>query len=204
MNLQRSFVIVCNLALMLTACPAVSQSPQGRKILVPRGAAMKFSMIHPLSSSTAKVGDDVPLRLERPLVIDGVRLLEPGMIAHGRVTRVKREGPKCRGGRVDWKVDRVILGDATSVKTAIMGSAGPAWEPPEQYSSERMAGTAHKPMKHLFVWSEMVILSPLWVPLLLVDWGDEGGKCSQPGRPFLQPANSIVSVATTKGHHVRY
>ncbi len=203
MNVQRTFVIVCILALILAAQAAIGQSPEDRKVLVPRGAGMKLSLINPLSSSTAKVGDDVPLRLERPFVVDGVRLLEPGTIAHGSVTRVKRAGPKCRRGTVEWKVDAITFSDSTSVKTEIMGSDGPAWEPPEQYSSERMARAGHKP-RHLLLWSTAVILSPLLVPVLLSDWGDEGGKCTQPGSEFLQSANSIVSVATIKAHHVRH
>lgn len=205
MNLQRTFAVICIMTLLLSTNAATCQTPQlTSRVLVPRGSALKFSLMSPLDSRNAKVGDDVPLRLERPFVVNGVRLLEPGTIAHGRVTRVKHAGPKCRSGQVDWKLDTITFGDFSRAKTDKMNSGAPGWEPPQQYPSDRIARGRHDTMNHVSVWVEMAILSPFWAPLLLLDWGDEGEKCTHPGNDFLQPANSIIAVAVSKAHHVRY
>lgn len=205
MNLLRLFAVICILTLLLSTNAATSQTPQlTSRVLVPRGAALKFSLINPLDSRTAKVGDDVPLRLERPFVVDGVRLLEPGTIAHGKVTRVKHAGPKCRSGQVEWKVDTITFADSSKVKTDMMSWGGLEWEPLQQYSSARMESGGPHPMQHVFVRTKMVILSPFWAPLLLLDWGDEGEKCTHPGTDFLLPPGSIIAVAVSKAQHVRY
>jgi hypothetical protein len=61
----------------------------------------------------AKAGDDVPLRLSRPLVVNSVTLLGEGEVLHGKVTRIKRSGPRGRNGEVNWNatVGVVILKD---------------------------------------------------------------------------------------------
>jgi hypothetical protein len=205
MNLQRTFAVICIMTLLLSTNAATCQTPQlTSRVLVPRGVALKFSLMSPLDSRIAKVGDDVPLRLERPLVVDGVRLLESGTIAHGRVTRVKHAGPKCRRGQVDWKVEAITFGDSSRAKTYKMSSGAPGWEPPQQYPSDRIARGRHDTMNHVSGWVEMAILSPFWVPLVLIAWRDGDEKCTNPGSDFQEPANSIIAVAVSKAHHVRY
>lgn len=54
-----------------------------------KNTALKFALLELLYPVSAKVSDDVPLRLARPLVVDGVTLLPAGGVFHARVTKVK-------------------------------------------------------------------------------------------------------------------
>ena len=47
------------------------------------------------------------------LAVNGVTLLGEGEVLHGKVTRIKRSGPRCRNGEVNWNatVGVVILKD---------------------------------------------------------------------------------------------
>ena len=84
-----------------------------------KGTGLKLALLQPLDSATAKAGDDVPLRLSRPLVVNGVTLLGEGDVLHGKVTRVKRSGPRCRDGEVDWKLDRIPFSDGTTARSNV-------------------------------------------------------------------------------------
>lgn len=203
--MKSCFLVVWFALLSSFVSPQLSlcQSPKTKnKVLLQRGVALKFSLMRPLSSSSAKVGDDVPLRLERPLVIDGVHLLEPGIIAHGKVTRVKAAGPKCRRGEVQWKLDSVAFGDSSTAKTeVIMAIARVNAAVPESYPSNAIQRGRHDAWK----W---IVFSPLLViefPILLIGMsGEGGGPCTTPGEDYVLPANSTIAVAIAKNHHVHY
>src|ERR1041385_2958444 len=95
-------------------CNAQAQKGPEHTVVVSRGTVLKLSTVQPLDSATARPGDDVPLRLSRPLVVNGVTLLREGEVLHGRVTHVRRAGAKCHYGEVGWKIDRVSFGDHTT------------------------------------------------------------------------------------------
>jgi hypothetical protein len=84
-------------------------------VLVRKNTALKFALLEPLDPVPAKVGDDVPLRLARPLVVDGVTLLPAGGVFHARVTKVKQP-TKCKGGDVELELSRVAFADSTYCK----------------------------------------------------------------------------------------
>ena len=57
---------------------AQQASTSPHMVLVRKNTALKFALLEPLDPVSAKVSDDVPLRLARPLVVDGVTLLPAG------------------------------------------------------------------------------------------------------------------------------
>src|ERR1700732_3259916 len=101
-------------AMIVAALPVFAQisaqcapaSGDGAKTIHLRSnTGLKLALMRPLSSATARVGDDVELRLERPVVIEGVTLLPAGSIIHGKVTEAKPAGPHCRPGKLKWGID---------------------------------------------------------------------------------------------------
>jgi hypothetical protein len=68
-----------SVALALSGDAGAQQaSTSPHMILVRKNTALKFALLEPLDPVPAKVSDDVPLRLVRPLVVDGVTLLPAG------------------------------------------------------------------------------------------------------------------------------
>jgi hypothetical protein len=158
------------------------------QLTVPRGTVLTFRTLQYLDSATAKVGDDVPLRLECPLVVDGVVLLPAGEAVHGRVTKVKRAGPKGHDGYVYWKLNRIKFADGTTAKSMVgtIGELDGFWDT---------------------FWL-IVIFSPV-LPFYLAHliFGDDDNKnprSSAPGEEFSFPANSEVEITIMKNHQVHF
>lgn len=63
-----------------------------KTVNVKRGHTLWLSLLTPLDSGHANFGDDVTLKLVRPLVADGATVLPTEWIVHGKVTKVKRAG----------------------------------------------------------------------------------------------------------------
>src|SRR5215470_3509915 len=104
---------------LVVSSDALAQQTPSQQTVVRKGAGVKMTLLQPLDSRTAKKGDDVPLRLSRPLVVNGVTLLREGEILHGKVTRVKQAGPHCRNGEVKFKLDRVPFADGTTARSKV-------------------------------------------------------------------------------------
>lgn len=62
------------------------------KIIVPQGTKVLLSLIHPISTKAAKVGDGVYLKTSFPVTINDQMVLPPGTFVQGEITDVKRPG----------------------------------------------------------------------------------------------------------------
>src|SRR5215471_13446410 len=65
---------------LVLASQAVAQQATSftGQVKVERGTVLNFTILETLDSTTTRVGDDVPLCLARPLIVDGVVLLPAG------------------------------------------------------------------------------------------------------------------------------
>lgn len=208
-------ILVCILSgvsLSVDADGQILTQPSGN-VVVQKGTILKFILVRPLNSTSAKVGDDVPLLLERPLVVDGVTLLGRGLIAHGRVTGVERTGPQCHFGKVSWKLDHVTFPDSSKAKTKILfalpGTKG--------YVPERLPTSALRHHRHnasntirhhhhdAWKWIVYAPLIPIALSMLAIRMSGEGaGPCKAQGQDYVLPAGSTVAVKITKDHHAHY
>lgn len=182
------------------------QSPKTKDtVLVRRGVTLKFLLVKPLSSETANVGDDVPLLLARPLVVDGVTLLEPGVLAHGKVTKVRRAGPNCRSGRVQWKVDNLEFADGSKAKTEMMvGYSGGRGDVPERVPSSAIQRGRHDAWRRIAYAPLFAVELPFLVLLVIAMSSGDGGPCTTPGQDYVLPSNYAIAVAIAKNHRVHY
>src|SRR5438309_2035388 len=94
------------LASFLNAQAQSAPSPPTR-VKLNRGQTLRLSLLTPLDSAHANVGDEVRAKLNRPLIADGVVVLPADLIVRGTVTNVKRAGKKCHDGKVEWKLNEV-------------------------------------------------------------------------------------------------
>lgn len=78
--------------------PAQQAAPAPGVVKVEKNVLLQGALMQPLDPATARPGDDVPLRLTRPLTVGGLVVLPEGMVLHGTVTRVTPAGRHCAPG----------------------------------------------------------------------------------------------------------
>jgi hypothetical protein len=195
--------VLAIVAIGLVVMPdALAQETPAQKTVVRRGTALKVSTLQPLDSAAARPGDDVPLRLSRPLVVNGVTLLREGELLHGRVTQVQHAGPKCSNGQVRWKVEHIVLANADTVQTRLYTDVPWRHSVPDELPLGRESNFYQR-----FV--SPALKAPIVALGLLVIWPafilpDGSPPCKEPGKESLLPANSTLIVVITKDHHVRF
>jgi hypothetical protein len=179
------------------------------------GTILEFGFINPLSSATAKVGDDVPLRLLRPLMAGDKTLLAEGTIVHGRVTKASPAGPNCKSGTLDWTIDRLSFPDGTTVKTFHRFPETDAKLRIPYRNQSRPEDT-----NRFATAATYVLLAPLTViggaiivvilvfagPFFLGDIFTEHRHpaCTTPGKDISWPSTTRVGVEVNKKHTVRF
>jgi hypothetical protein len=191
---------------LVMSSDALAQQAPTHRMIVCKGVALKMALLQPLDSRTAKEGDDVPLRLSRPLVVNGVTLLRENEILHGKVTRVKHAGPHCRNGEVKFKLGRVPFADCTTARSSIRFTTP---EADAKVADELDTGEVNPlvwfvvvPVTAPFVAALVAIVSPAL--LLNALFPGALNSCTMPGKEFQLPANATVGVVIMKDHHVSY
>ncbi|HLW53441.1 MAG TPA: hypothetical protein VKW06_11405 [Candidatus Angelobacter sp.] len=209
---KRIVSLLMTAALLLSQTMAQPTDSRRRQVNVRKGVYLKLATLEPLDSATSKVGDTVPLRLARSLVVDDITLLQPGEPVNGIVTRVEKAGENCRYGRIDFKVDQIAFPDGSLAKSKVdMVSESPdGWVP--DYIPNQSTGTGWDGFR------DTLGMVPL-IPVILVvaglrDLGDridshgdkhqQEYKCTGLGKEYRLPEGSTVSVWITKDHRVRY
>jgi hypothetical protein len=191
---------------LVVSLDAPAQQTPTQRTIVRKGAGLKMALLQTLDSRTAKEGDDVPLRLSRPLVVNGVTLLREGEILHGKVTRVKHAGPRCRNGEVTFKLNRVPFADGTTARSSVLFTTS---EPDAKVADQLDTGELGPffwlvviPVTAPFVAALVVIASPV----LLINALSPGtyNSCTMPGKEYQLPVDATVGVAIMKDHHVSY
>jgi hypothetical protein len=104
---------------LIVASTLMAQSQDGgatpRKVMIKRGQVLELSLITPLDSGQAKIGDEIRFRLTRPLMADGVSVLPADFVLRTGITDVVRAG-KCNSGSISWWIDEAALPDGGKVK----------------------------------------------------------------------------------------
>jgi len=192
---------------LVVSSDVLAQQTPAQRTIVRKGAGLKMALLQPLDSRTAKEGDDVPLRLSRPLVVNGVTLLREGEILHGKVTRVKHAGPRCHDGEVKFKLNRIPFADGTTARSSVdFISPNPDANVADDLSTRQPGGVAYWlvmiPIGVPLVAAGLVMMSPM-LPFKLLDRSEQD-SCTTPGKEFQMPANATVAVVIRRDHHVSY
>ena len=101
-----SILLIVTLALNLQA-QSTGTTPRG--LTLKRGQVLEMSLATTLNSRRAEVGDDVVLKLIKPLIADGVTILPANWPVRGRITDVRHAGKNCQPGSIHWEFQPLTL-----------------------------------------------------------------------------------------------
>jgi len=85
-------------------------------ILVPGGTIVKVSLSEPLSSATAKEGDQVAIQVVKEVDVNGLCVIPKGSPGHATVETVETAGSNGHGGQLGLVMDWVYSEDGGKVK----------------------------------------------------------------------------------------
>lgn len=165
-----------------------------------KGKALKFALVQSWKPISAKKGDDIPLKLAQPLVIDGMTLLPEGTIVHAKI--VKRwwgeDGPY-----LDMQLKRLRMGDGSQAKVRIESISPRADAPAQDQTYYGPPVDMHESLR--FKIFETVI-TPIEVPaeafpyviMMLFPIRHEEDE-----KNLIYPPNSTVVVSLTKAQWVQ-
>jgi hypothetical protein len=189
------------------AGPPAPSTQQTAKIQKRTG--LKFSTMQPMSSTTSHVGDDVPLRLASPLVVNGNTLLPAGEVVHAKVVKVKKASQHCHNGEIKLSLDEISFPDS-SVAQVKVGFVSPN---PDAGVPARLTNSFSATEGGLEIdnWWEAVLAAPLFAlmivaysPLLVLLPLALFSSCDTPGKELELPINSTVAVQVRHDHTVRF
>ena len=107
--------IAATMAALRPGMPAAAQAPaSGAEVLVlPAGTAIELMIVREVDSDRSKPGDPVKLRVNAPVVIDGVTVIPVGAEAHGEVTDISSSSGLLKRGRLAVDLTSISLGDGS-------------------------------------------------------------------------------------------
>ncbi|HET9181228.1 MAG TPA: hypothetical protein VFP59_03770 [Candidatus Angelobacter sp.] len=186
----------------LTLILLAPQSPAQQKPLqahkVPRGQGVKLATVTPISSATAKKGQEVLLRVVEPLTWQSVTLLAAGDLVHARISKVKHAKPSCSDGKISVEVSALTLANAGTVKARVeFINPDPDFPVRAQILADPMnAGE----------WVAAGVLVGIAVPFAAPYAAAEAlvHRCSGLGNDYVLPAGATVAVAITEDYTVSY
>jgi hypothetical protein len=193
--------------LLLAVSIAAHTQPAQKIVRLKRGQTLSLEYMTSLDSAHVNVGDDVPLRLTRPLVADGAVILPLDSVVHGKVTRVMRAGI-CKSGEIAWTLHSIETPNGEYIRVQEVVSypfkyfrtdGDPEWVP---------LGTPLTPIsggvKYAGTLAVAVALSPFLVPMVTVmaidDW--RNGCKNEPGSERILPAGLGDLYAVSKSQRV--
>ena len=96
----------------------VPTAPLFVEVTVPAGTMLSLLLESGLASDVSQVEDPVRARIDRPVTIDGRRVIPQGGLAYGTVTMVEASGKVKGRGRLAFRFDQIDLdGDRYEIRT---------------------------------------------------------------------------------------
>lgn len=99
----------------MSPSPLPSASLAPGTLLVPGGTSLVVSLSEPLSSSTAKVGDQLGIVVKKEIDVDGFAVVAAGASGHATVTTAESAGGNGSGGKLAMSVDWVYSVDGGKI-----------------------------------------------------------------------------------------
>jgi len=164
-----------------------------------RGQVLDLSLITPLDSAHAHVGDDISFQLERDLNANGFTVLPRNSAIHGRITKVVRAGKNCKEGRVRWKLEPLKTASGRKIKVQSIPAYLATPRGGEVVDRVSLETTGEKIAEDA-PWAMMVPLVVLLSPAIILMAVAESGKrdCGTPGREEAILAGTHFYFAVSK------
>jgi hypothetical protein len=115
---MKKFVAFCLLVIMPVMLSAQSGADnlETKIVKLERGRVLDLSLVTPLDSRHAQVGDEISFKLERDLNTNGLAVLPKGRVIHGRITKVVHAGKNCKTERVGWELEPLRAASGRKIK----------------------------------------------------------------------------------------
>ena len=164
-----------------------------------RGQVLDLSLVTPLDSAHAHVGDDISFQLERDLNANGLTVLPRNSAIHGRITKVVRAGKNCKEGRVRWKLEPLKTASGRKIKVQSIPAYLATPRGGEVVDRVSLETTGEKIAEDA-PWAMMVPLVVLLSPAIILMAVAESGKrdCGTPGREEAILAGTHFYFAVSK------
>jgi hypothetical protein len=164
-----------------------------------RGQVLDLSLVTPLDSAHAHVGDDISFQLERDLNANGFTVLPRNSAIHGRITKVVRAGKNCKEGRVRWKLEPLKTASGRKIKVQSIPAYLATPRGGEVVDRVSLETTGEKIAEDA-PWAMMVPLVVLLSPAIILMAVAESGKrdCGTPGREEAILAGTHFYFAVSK------
>jgi hypothetical protein len=163
-----------------------------RTVMLKRGQVLELSLGTPLDSGHAQVGENVVLKLARPLTTEGVTVLPVDWVVRGRITKVRRAGKNCTSGRIDLKLGRVTVPNGKRIKIQPVGNYFA--EPGGMVLDWVPLDTTGKKIRRVALFP---VLLPFAILFAIGMWGEN--RCSgYDGAEELVPAGKILVAVVSK------
>jgi len=191
--------LTVGLVILANTC---AQNRPASSVVIRKHMALKFALIQPLSSATAKVHDEIPLRLARPLIVQGTVVLPEGWMVQGRIRKVTR-ARKGRDGEIEWTVSRIPLRDSAAVKAKILFvNQNPDAIVDDRYERKPGEGCPDVCGKDAAGLLLMTIVAlPVLLPMIIFQRDHADYSV---GSEYFLPAGSTVAVVVTRDHRVHF
>jgi hypothetical protein len=150
-----------------TAAPAADPKPTV-EVKVPDGTEIEIQLKNNASSEELKVGDIVDFSVVRPVVVNGVTIIEKDASARARITTAKKRGHWGHAGKLEWAMQDVQAVDGNRVSARF---------------TQRSIGDSKGGTVAVAAVATTVLLGPLGLL-----WGLKKGK------PAIIPAGNRYSV----------
>ena len=200
-QVQRVVSLIVIVALTLNGSAQVDGT-KPRTVTLKRGQELNLSLVTPLDSRRAQVGEEVELKLARPLVVDGVTVLPLDWAVRGQITNVIRAGKNCKSGQVNWKLGPLIMTDGKRIKIQFLGDHDYAVKQKgvyldDQASLDTTGAKIGRAAKDVALVPVLVLFSPFIIPMAIAMSADERCRGAM-GEEGVIPAGTVIFVAVSK------
>jgi hypothetical protein len=100
--------------------PAETEAPG---VLIPGGTIIKVSLVEPVTSATAKEGDQVAIRVVKEVDVNGWLVIPSDSPGHATVVTVEQAGSNGHGGQLGITIDWVYSQDGGKIKLSTTNHA---------------------------------------------------------------------------------
>jgi hypothetical protein len=85
------------------------------EILIPDGTEIEIELKNNLSGEEAKMGETIDFTVVRPVEVNGIKIIEQGASAKGKITKAKKAGRWGRTGKLEWAMSDVLTVSGTRI-----------------------------------------------------------------------------------------
>lgn len=198
--IQRSVSGILIAAALIASADLQAQDTSAitHKAKLHKGRGVKLATVAPLSSATAKEGQEIKLRVAQPATFGSIILLSEGEIVSGRIAKVKRAKSNCSDGEITLEVKSLTFHGASSVHSKVQFvNPDPAYAVPADLPDSRIS-----PYAWSFLGPFMTVTAPIWGPLAIGEAIER--RCSGLGNDLILPAGSTVAVSTLGDVEIQY